>query len=376
MSTKTKTFYTTILEKTQLNQEKSHKCTFHISLDLSDIDLNYRPGDCIGVHPINHRDLVNKTLDSMRLSGDIQVEHKKHGILSFNDLLKSKSNITKITKPILKAIVKKQDNSKKRESLETILAPENRALFLKLSDEVELWDLLKEHHEVSLPVEEWVRILPPLTPRLYSICSSQSVYKDEVHLLIALTKYESLGQKRYGACSNYLFNADRQNQIQIHYHKTPDFLLPEDLDAPIIMVGPGTGVAPFRAFMQERSHANPNALSWLFFGECHKESDYYYQDEWKDLASKGSFEISTAFSRDQENKIYVQDRIYEQGQKVYSWLEKGAYIYICGDADHMAPAVEEAFLKIIQEQRNVSYEDALQYLDSLKKEKRYLKDVY
>jgi sulfite reductase (NADPH) flavoprotein alpha-component len=242
----------------------------------------------------------------------------------------------------------------------------------------EVIDPLLEHPEARFTPEEFVKLLRKLQPRLYSIASSPRVYPEEIHLTVATVQYESLGRQRLGVCSTFL--ADRVTEeipVSVFIHSAKHFRLPEDPSRPVIMVGPGTGIAPFRAFLQDRRALGATGKQWLFFGEQHAETDFLYREELEALHKEGTLHrFHTAFSRDQEEKIYVQHRMLEEAQELYNWLEEGAYFYVCGDASRMAKDVEQTLLQVIEVAGNKSLEEAMAYLEAMKKEKRYRKDVY
>jgi sulfite reductase (NADPH) flavoprotein alpha-component len=223
-----------------------------------------------------------------------------------------------------------------------------------------------------------ISCLRKLTPRMYSIASCQDSVGDEVHLTVALVNYDAFGQPHYGGASGYLNRRVPPGaSIKVFAEDNHNFRLPVDTQAPIIMIGPGTGIAPFRAFMQQRKTVQQCGDNWLIFGNPHRESDFLYEEEWLALQSEGILtRIDVAFSRDQAEKVYVQHRILEHATDFYRWLERGAYLYICGDATHMAQDVQTAILQVIQQQAGKSPQQAEAYLDQLKQEKRYQKDVY
>ena len=239
-------------------------------------------------------------------------------------------------------------------------------------------DVLKRF-PATLTAEQLVKLLRPLTPRLYSIASAQSEVEEEVHLTVGVVRYpQEDGTVRSGGASSYL--ADRlaeDAEVRVFVEHNDNFRLPANPDTPVIMVGPGTGIAPFRAFMQEREAQGAEGKNWLFFGNPHFTQDFLYQVEWQRYVKSGLLsKISLAFSRDQANKIYVQDRLREAGLELYQWLEAGAHFYVCGDANHMAKDVQEALLDVISDHGHKSREEAEEYLSELRRAKRYQRDVY
>ena len=261
--------------------------------------------------------------------------------------------------------------------------PELQSLF---DDKAALRDYLGSRQIVDvvrqfpakLTAEQLARALRPLTPRLYSIASSQAEVEDEVHLTVALVEYDVDGQTRIGGASGYLAKRLEEGQpVKVFIEPNKNFRLPDNPDTPVIMVGPGTGIAPFRAFMQERAERDANGKNWLFFGNPNFTQDFLYQTEWQRFVKDGVVDkISLAFSRDQKDKIYVQHRILEQGAELYQWLEDGAHFYVCGDATHMAKDVHDALLSVIETHGKKTPEEAQEYLADLRRAKRYQKDVY
>jgi sulfite reductase (NADPH) flavoprotein alpha-component len=230
----------------------------------------------------------------------------------------------------------------------------------------------------DMSVDQFFGLLRKIPPRLYSIASSLLAHPEEVHLTVAVVRYNAHGRDRGGVCSTHF--ADRVavgETMPVYVHANKSFFLPEDGDTPIIMVGPGTGIAPFRAFIEERDALGSKGKNWLFFGDQHFQTDFLYQTEWQDYLKSGILgRMDVAFSRDQEHKVYVQDRMREQGKDIYAWLEEGAYFYVCGDASRMAKDVHEALINVAEEHGGKSREDAEAYVKALQKERRYQRDVY
>jgi sulfite reductase (NADPH) flavoprotein alpha-component len=240
----------------------------------------------------------------------------------------------------------------------------------------ELIDLFLEYPQPDLSVEDFTGLLRPMPPRLYSIASSLSAHSDEVHLTVAVVRYDTHGRKRKGVCSSYL--AERVGDtIPCYFHPNKNFKLPEDSDKPIIMVGPGTGIAPFRAFIEERQATGAPGKNWLFFGDRSHRTDYLYGDEWVEYKKDGILnELDLAWSRDQTEKVYVQHKMLEKGAALWDWLQNGALFYVCGDASRMAKDVDQALRTIAQQEGAMSEEDSAVWVKTLQKERRYLKDVY
>ena len=242
----------------------------------------------------------------------------------------------------------------------------------------DLLDVINDYGPWTLKPEDAIRVLRKIPARLYSIASSLKAHPEEVHLTIRKVEYTAHGRQRNGVCSSYV--ADRVqigDKISVFVQENPNFKLPQDDHAPIIMVGPGTGVAPFRAFIEEREEREAKGKSWLFFGDRNYVTDFLYQTDWQRMLAEGALtKLEVAFSRDTEEKIYVQHRLKEHAAELYSWLEQGAYIYVCGDEKHMAHDVHTAFIDIVKEQRQVSEQDAIAYIAQLQDQGRYQRDVY
>lgn len=365
-------FSSKIKQRYLLNQPGSRKATYHIVLDLEGSELSYRPGDCVGVYACNRKDVVQKTLHALDASGDEDVTWRGEK-LKLREVLLRRANLARVGKGLVQKIVEKVS----KKDLEELLLPEKKGALKRYLESFELWDFLEEHRDAGLSIEEVLPSLGLLLPRLYSIASSQSVVGNEVHLTVAWLNYQTRGLERYGVATDFLCKDMEVDDvlIPIYIQATKDFLLPEE-DCPVILIGPGTGVAPFRGFLQERVARGTKAKHWLFFGEWNQEYDFFYEDEWKLWESQGVLRISTAFSRDQEHKIYVQDRMLENSEELWKWLCEGAVVYVCGDAQRMAKDVDAALHQIVQEQGAMGEEEAKAFVKGLREEKRYLRDVY
>ncbi|WP_421288113.1 assimilatory sulfite reductase (NADPH) flavoprotein subunit [Aeromonas veronii] len=339
----------------------------HIEINLADSGLTYQPGDALGVWFDNDAELVNEVLALAGLSGD---EATAHGTL--RAALTSHFELTRLHGGFITGLADISDNA----ALKDLAGDKAQVNALVASAQVV--DVLKRF-PTALTAEQLVGLLRPLTPRLYSIASAQSEVEEEVHLTVGVVRYpQEDGTVRSGAASSYL--ADRlieDGEVRVFVEHNDNFRLPQNPDTPVIMVGPGTGIAPFRAFMQEREAQGAEGKNWLFFGNPHFTQDFLYQVEWQRYVKSGLLsKISLAFSRDQANKIYVQDRLREAGQELYQWLEAGAHFYVCGDANKMAKDVQEALLDVIAEHGHKSREEAEEYLSELRRAKRYQRDVY
>ncbi|MFQ1896389.1 assimilatory sulfite reductase (NADPH) flavoprotein subunit [Aeromonas veronii] len=339
----------------------------HIEINLADSGLTYQPGDALGVWFDNDAELVGEVLALTGLSGD---ETTAHG--SLRAALTGHFELTRLHGGFITGLADISDNA----ALKDLAGDKAQVNALVASAQVV--DVLKRF-PTALTAEQLVGLLRPLTPRLYSIASAQSEVEEEVHLTVGVVRYpQEDGTVRSGAASSYL--ADRlieDGEVRVFVEHNDNFRLPANPDTPVIMVGPGTGIAPFRAFMQEREAQGAEGKNWLFFGNPHFTQDFLYQVEWQRYVKSGLLsKISLAFSRDQANKIYVQDRLREAGQELYQWLEAGAHFYVCGDANKMAKDVQEALLDVIAEHGHKSREEAEEYLSELRRAKRYQRDVY
>ncbi|WP_439843758.1 assimilatory sulfite reductase (NADPH) flavoprotein subunit [Aeromonas dhakensis] len=339
----------------------------HIEISLEESGIRYQPGDALGIWFDNDADLVGEVLALAHLSGD---EATARG--SLREVLSRELELTRLHGGFITGLAEISDNA----ALKDLAGDKAQVNALVASAQVV--DVLKRF-PTALTAEQLLGLLRPLTPRLYSIASSQSEVEEEVHLTVGVVRYpQEDGTVRSGAASSYL--ADRlpeDAEVRVFVEHNDNFRLPANPDTPVIMVGPGTGIAPFRAFLQEREAQGADGKNWLFFGNPHFTQDFLYQVEWQRYVKSGLLsKISLAFSRDQANKIYVQDRLREAGLELYQWLEAGAHFYVCGDANHMAKDVQEALLDVIAEHGHKSREEAEEYLSELRRAKRYQRDVY
>ncbi|PRA66441.1 reductase [Pseudomonas sp. MYb187] len=357
-----------LLDNRLLNSPGAGKETRQVVFDLADSDFRYQAGDALGVWPRNCPALVEAFLAASGLDGNRCVSLKGLADMPLFEALTDHLEIARITPALLEAVASHIDDAPLRQ----LLMPQNT---LALKDWLwgrQLVDLLQAY-PVQLQLDTWLSLLKPLQPRLYSISSSPGFHPGQVHLTMSTVRY---GQRK-GVCSTYLADRLGQGSARIFTQPTQHFLLPKDNDAPVIMVGPGTGVAPFRAFLQERQVQGASGRNWLFFGEQKAATDFYYRDELLAWQREGHLtRLDTAFSRDQSAKIYVQQRMIEQGAELWRWLEEGGHFYVCGDAERMAKDVEAALKQISREHGALSADQADAYVSELSRSKRYLRDVY
>lgn len=372
---RTNPFQAEIYENINLNGRGSNKETRHLELSLEGSGLTFEPGDSLGVYPQNDLTLVEELIGELGFNATEQVVINKEGeTRTLQEALQNHFEITVLTKPLLQSVGKLIDN----EQLNTLLKKENDEQFRTYIYGRDLLDLVRDFGPLEISVNEFVAILRKLPARLYSIASSLKANPDEVHLTIGTLKYEAHGRDRKGVCSNYCAeHAQPGDQLAVYVQKNDNFRLPANPDTPIIMIGPGTGIAPFRAFMEEREEIGAEGKSWLLFGDQHFVTDFLYQTEWQQFLKNGVLtKLDLAFSRDTDEKVYVQHRLLEQSEEVFNWLEEGAVVYVCGDEKNMAADVHAAFVTILEEEGGMNHVEAEAYLTNLQQQKRYQRDVY
>lgn len=378
--TKQNPFLAAKTERYPLSKPGSKKNTQHIVLDLRGSGICYEVGDSIGIVPQHDLELVDKTLKALKTTGQEIILNKQTGNpIALIDFLISYGNITDISPKLFREIAFRQPDEEKKHQLQELTQESHRTECKEYIQKHEVWDFLLANEEVNLSPQELADLLMPLLPRFYSISSSQKFVGEEVHLTVAPLEYESNGHKRRGVCTHFLCELVEMHNpvVPIFIQPSHGFNLPHDANIPMIMIGPGTGIAPFRAFMQERlCHLQSKAKHWLFFGEWNRNYDFFYEEEWKELSQMGHFRLDAAFSRDQADKIYVQHKMWEAGEELFHWLEEGAYLYVCGDAQRMAKDVEAMLQMIIAEFGKKEVGEAKAYLKHLRQQKRYLRDVY
>ena len=364
-------FQAQLVEKYRLTEASSSKVTHHYTLSIAGASLSYNVGDTLNVLPVNQESLVHELLALANCDGS---EHVAKSSKTLHELLLTDLEIRTPSPLLIDTLAERSPDASVRDALSGT-DQELRQSYLWGKDTV---DLLAASPGVIDSAEALCDVLRPLTPRSYSISSSINCHPDEVHLTVASVRYRIDTKDYAGVASGYL--ADLTNPgdaVSVYFAPNNSFSLPKEDDVPVIMIGPGTGVAPFRGFLQEREHRNAVGKNWLFFGDRNKATDFLYRDELNKYLQQGLLtKLDLAFSRDQEQKIYVQDRLRENAAELFQWLQQGAYVYVCGDAEHMAADVDSALHNIVEEQAEMTSSAAIDYIDNLRKSKRYLLDVY
>lgn len=367
-------FKAPLLVSRRLNGEGSAKDTRHIAFSLAGSDLAYAAGDALGVMPANGPELVEELVAVLGARGDEPVALGKTGEAPLSEALRDYYEITRISPALLKHFANKTGDA----LLVKVSSPDTNGDLARFLRGREVIDLLLAYPQVTLSPAEFVALLKKLQPRLYSIASSPKVHPDEVHLCVGVVRYESLGRIRKGVCSSFL--ADRLapgSHAAVYVHVNPNFRPPADPARPLIMVGPGTGIAPFRAFLQERKATGAVGRNWLFFGDQRASTDFLFGDEIEAMRREGILHrLDLAFSRDQEQKMYVQHRMLEHAKELFAWMEEGGHFCVCGDASRMAKDVDVALRKVVETAGGKSPEQVAEYVNRLEAEKRYVRDVY
>lgn len=366
-----------LLTRRRLDGPGSEKETFHYEFSLEQSGLIFEVGDSLGVFPANAAELVDEILTLLGYGGEELVAGASGESIFVRDALLRERTITTPSRQFVQMVA------------ERIAAARFLLDYCDTSQKAKLdsylWgrhvvDFLIEYPELrnKLSPQELVTSLSKLQPRLYSIASSLNRYPEAAHLLVTNVGFISYGRSRKGVCTGFL--ADRieeTTRVPVFIHTAKHFRLPADPAASIIMIGVGTGLAPYRAYLQEREAIGATGRNWLFFGEQHRAANFYHEKEWAAYTSSGLLtRLDTAFSRDQSQKIYVQHRLREEGREIWSWLQEGAYLYLCGDAERMAPDVDAALCAIAEEHGAMSKEAAAEYIATLRTQKRYRRDVY
>lgn len=362
-----------VLENINLNGRGSNKEVRHVELLLDNYGESFEPGDCVVVLPQNEPEIVTLLIETLGWDKDIEIPINDDGdTLPLEKALTEHFEITKLTKPLLQKAAELFGNT------ELLSQIDNAEWIQQYVDGRDVIDLLTEFPTSELKPETFYKLLRKLPAREYSIASSYEATPDEVHITVGAVRYEAHERTRKGVCSVQLAERIQPGDtLPIYLKKNPNFKFPFDEETPVIMIGPGTGVAPFRSYMQEREELGLSGNTWLFFGEQYFTTDFLYQTEWQAwLKDETLAKLDLAFSRDTEEKVYVQHRIAQQSELFYEWLQDGAAIYVCGDEKHMAKDVHDTIRSVIEQEGDMSEADAEAYLTQMKQEKRYQRDVY
>jgi len=373
--TRTNPFPATMLVNRRLSGPESEKDTRHFELDLTGWGLSFEVGDSVGVCPTNDPDLVDGIIRALGATGNEKVRRLKGEPTTLREALLRDFSITQPTPKFLKAIAHRADAAP---TLHYLLAPDRKQDLQQYLWGMEVIDFLIEHPSVRFTAEEFVGLLSKLQPRLYSVASSLKAFPDQVHLIVDVVRYESNGRLRKGVASSFLAERADDVPVPVFPSNAKHFHLPENPDTPIIMVGPGTGVAPFRAYLQERQVTGAKGKNWLVFGAQHVNCDFAYEEDFDTFMKEGILtRLDCAWSRDQAQKVYVQHKLAENAAEIWKWIDaEGAQFFVCGDARRMAKDVDAILRKIVQEQGGKSVDQANEYVEKLKSEKRYKRDVY
>jgi len=367
-------FPATLLDNIRLTGRGSSKEVRHIELSLAGSGLRFEPGDALGVVVSNWPQRVGELLESLGLSHNAPMLGMDGEVTTLESALLHDFEITTLTRPFLE----KYAQLAEAQELAALLKEEKKADLKAFTHGREIIDVVRRFPVPGITAGQFVTLLRRLQPRAYSIASSHNANPEEVHLTVGVVRYESHGLLRQGVASTFL--ADRvgeEGQVKIYVDTNSNFRLPHDPNTPIIMVGPGTGVAPFRAFLEEREAAGATGKNWLFFGDRNFLTDFLYQREWLEHRKNGLLnKIDVAFSRDGTEKVYVQDRMRENRRELYAWLQEGAHFYVCGDAQRMAPDVHAALLEIVASESGLGHEHAVETVQSWQAAKRYQRDIY
>lgn len=363
-----------LLVNQRLSSAESEKDTRHFEVDLTNWGLSFEPGDSVAIYPTNDAGLVDEIIRAIGAKGDEPVPAAKTTKPLREALLRDYS-ITQPTPKFLKAIAERASAAP---MLKELLHPDRKHDLENYLWGAEVIDFLLDHPSAKFTPEAFVSLLTKLQPRLYSVASSLRVFPDQVHLIVDVVQYESRGRVRKGVCSTFLAERADKVPVPVYPSSAKHFHMPEDLNTPLIMIGPGTGIAPFRAFLQERQALGAKGQNWLFFGAQRAKCDYAYEKDWERFMRDGILtRLDCAWSRDQAHKIYVQHKLLENAAEVWKWIDRdGAQFFVCGDARRMAKDVDAALRGIVQEQGGKNADEANLYVEKLKTEKRYKRDVY
>lgn len=376
--TRANPFPARIAENRLLTLPGSGKETRHIVVDIRGSGLSYQVGDSLGIFARNPEEVVEELLQSLGLSGEESVSLQGQAV-PLREVLASQCVLNRATKKFVRSLVEKLAPGESRDQLDALCQNEAELdAYLHGKDYI---DLLRSHPGVSFGPDELLGLLGRSLPRLYSVASGPAVYPEEVHLTVAVVRFQTHGREKLGLASGHLSRQQpsEAQALPVYVQPAKHFRLPEDPAASLIMIGPGTGVAPFRAFLQQRAALGHTGRNWLFFGEQHRVTDFFYEEEFLRFHRQGVLSrLDTAFSRDQAEKVYVQHRMLEQGETLWAWLQEGAHFYVCGDAHRMAKDVQQALIEIAQRFGGMNPEEAARYVNVTlaKEQKRYHKDVY
>lgn len=377
--TKDHPFPARITENRLLSGPGSSKETRHFVISISGSGVAYGAGDSLGIFPSNRTKEVDSILAALFASGEEQVVVPRLADpVPLRDALTTKLALAAPPRKLVHTLSFRATDPAERAALEGLLAPESAELLVKWLRNREFIDILTEFPSARLRPQELVDHMRRLMPRLYSVASSGKLHPEDVHLMVAIVRYETNGRDRVGVCSTFLADRAVLGSASTPVFVSPShFVPPGDLSRDMIMVGPGTGIAPFRGFMQDREATGATGRNWVFFGDQRRASDFVYEEELARWLKLGILtRLDTAFSRDQPAKVYVQDRMRESAAELWAWIKRGANFYVCGDAKRMAKDVDAALHEVIASQGGMAPAEAAEYVKLMKREKRYLRDVY
>ncbi|ASN06796.1 assimilatory sulfite reductase (NADPH) flavoprotein subunit [Virgibacillus necropolis] len=368
-------FKAEVLENLNLNGRGSNKETRHLELSLEGSNLAFEPGDSLGIFPKNDPSLVDKLIEQIGWNPEDSVPINKQGEQrTLRDALLFNFEITRLTKPLLEQAAQLFTN----DGLKKLVKPGQEEELKSYIDGRDLLDLVQDFQPQGVSPSEFIQALRKIPARLYSITSSFKANPDEVHLTIGTVRYHAHGRDRKGVCSGECGERVEPGEfLPVYIQHNRNFKFPTDSKTPVIMIGPGTGVAPFRSFLEDREESGMEGKTWLFYGDQHFSTDFLYQIEWQKWLKEGVLSrMDVAFSRDRPEKVYVQHRMLERSKDLFQWLKDGASVYVCGDEKRMANDVHTTLLTIIKQEGNMSHEEAEVYLSEMRQQKRYQRDIY
>jgi sulfite reductase (NADPH) flavoprotein alpha-component len=373
--TRANPFFARLVVNRRLSGSESAKDTRHFELDLTGWGLSFEVGDSLAIYPTNDSELVDEIIHTLGVSGDEEVPRPRGEPTTLREALLGDYSITQPTPKFLRAIAQRASAAP---TLHYLLAPDRKQDLETYLWGMEIIDFLLEHPSARFAPADFVGLLTKLQPRLYSVASSLKAYPEQVHFIVDVVRYESHGRLRKGVASSFLAERADDVPVPVFPSVAKHFHLPENPSTPIIMIGPGTGVAPFRAYLQERKATGAKGKNWLFFGSQHESCDFAYGDEFKAYLKEGLLtRLDCAWSRDQAQKVYVQHQMTENAVEIWKWIDtEGAHFFVCGDGRRMAKDVDATLRQIVRDQGGKSVEQANEYVEKLKSEKRYKRDVY